>query len=34
MVRVGTEVLEIFDVPVEIVDPVRLRPLAGNPKFG
>ena len=33
MVRIGTEVLEICDVPVEIVDPVRLRPLVGNPKF-
>ena len=33
MVRIGTEVLEICDVPVEIADPVRLRPLAGNPKF-
>jgi hypothetical protein len=33
MVRIGTEVLEIVDVPVEIADPVRLRLLEGNPKF-
>jgi hypothetical protein len=34
MVRIGTEVFEIFDVPVETADPVRLRLLVGNAKFG
>ena len=28
--RMGTEVFEIFDVPVEIVEPVRLRLALGN----
>jgi hypothetical protein len=33
MFRIGTEVPEIFDVPVEIADPVRLRLLLGNEKL-
>jgi hypothetical protein len=33
MFRIGTEVPEIFDVPVEIADPVRLRLLLGNAKL-
>ena len=31
--RIGTEVAEIFDVPVETADPVRLRLLLGNAKL-
>ena len=34
MFRIGIEVFEITDVPVEIAVPVRLRPLVGNAKFG
>ena len=33
MFRIGTELPEIFDVPVEIADPVRLRLLLGNEKL-